>query len=94
MPSDRNVATEVKRRYKTKQISFRRKHDTFLNLVNAEVREDIVKETYKALGQAYELLDKSYDDYSDLVNKTTRVAESGYLEELVKLYSEAQVTYS
>ena len=58
MPSevrDRNLTVEVKRGYETELISFRRKHDAFLNLVKPGVREDIVKEAYEALGQTYEL---------------------------------------
>ena len=81
--SFRSLAAETKIKYKSKKLSFKRKHDVFLNLIKAEVWKDMVKEAYKALGQAYELLDKCYNDYMDLVNKTTYAVESVCLEEFV-----------
>ena len=42
----------------------------------------------------YEALDKSQEDYTNLFDEATIEAKGDYLEETLKLYSVAQVTYS
>ena len=89
-----DLAKEAKKGCGNKKASFMRKYDAFQSLIKAEVQVAMLKEAYKVLGWAYEALDKSHKDYTNLVNEATIMAEGDHIEEFFKLYSEAQVTYS
>ena len=89
----RDRAKEAKKARERKKTIFTRSYNAFQNRVKGKMQGSQLKEAYDVIVRAYEALEKSHDDYEDLVEKATIDAEGDYLEESFQLYSEAQVTY-
>ena len=89
----RDRANEAKKARGRKKTIYMRSYNAFQNLVKSKMQGIQLKEAYDVIVRAYEALEKSHDDYEDLVEKAIIDAEGDYLEESFQLYSEAQVTY-
>ena len=90
----RDRAKEAKKTRQKMKSSFTRKYNAFQYLVKAEVQDNELKEAYDDLVRAYEALEKSHENYVDLVEEAIGDAEDGYLDESSLLHSKARVIFS